>query len=155
MAISVRAARPDDDRAIVPMVAALGAHEGAPRSRFSTARFHSDAFGPNAAFTALLAEWDSFPAGYTFFHPAYNANLGERGSYIVHLFVRDEARRRGVGRALMAAVADHTRAADGRFITWSMLASNQAAKAFYRTLGAQAIQPVTWSLQGARLEALR
>ena len=154
MAISVRAARPEDDRLIVPMVEALSAFEGAPKSRFTSERYRRDGFGPDAAFSALIAEWDGFIAGYCLFHPAYNANLGVRGSYLAHLFVREEARRRGAGRALMAAVAEHTLAAGGAFVTWSMVSSNRAAGAFYRSLGAQAIQPVAWSLTRERLEAM-
>ena len=154
MAISVRDARPEDDALIVSMVAALSTYEGAPRSRFTKEHFRRDGFGPDRAFTALLAEWDDFPAGYSVFHPAYNANLGLRGSYLVHLYVRDEARRQGVGRALMAAIAARTLEAGGSFVTWSMLASNRSAGAFYRALGAQAIQPIAWSLQGDRLRDL-
>ena len=53
------------------------------------------------------------------------------------LFLRESARRRGLGAQLFTAVADHARASGITEIQWQTPAWNVNARRFYRLLGAQ------------------
>lgn len=58
------------------------------------------------------------------------------------LFVRDDARGRGVGRALLARAAERARELDCPRLIWTVLPSNEAAKRFYAAAGAS--RDVDW-----------
>jgi ribosomal protein S18 acetylase RimI-like enzyme len=90
--------------------------------------------GPNPVCTACLAERGGVPIGYVAFHPG----IWEihKALYVVSLFVRPEARRTGVGRALMEKVREIGRNAGTERIVWFVWKENPLAVEFYRGLGA-------------------
>jgi GNAT superfamily N-acetyltransferase len=95
-----------------------------------------DGFGENPRFRALIAEWDGQAAGYAVVFGYYSTWAG-RGLVLEDLFVREAFRGRGIGAALLAAVA---RAAveEGCYgIHWSVLDWNEKAIELYKALGAE------------------
>jgi GNAT superfamily N-acetyltransferase len=66
------------------------------------------------------------------------------------LFVEANGRRQGVGKALMEAVFGEARRIGALRVHWQVLAGNEAAKAFYRGLGAA--RDAKWHSWGIRLE---
>jgi len=95
-----------------------------------------DGFGPHPRFRALLAEWSGEPAAYALFFGYYSTWVG-RGLFLEDLFVREAFRGRGIGTAMLAAVA---RAAvdEGCYgIRWEVLDWNKSAVAMYKNLGAE------------------
>ena len=54
--------------------------------------------------------------------------------YVQDVFVAPEARQRGVGRALMAAVAADARRRGFEFMWWASRTWNTESHAFFRTL---------------------
>jgi GNAT superfamily N-acetyltransferase len=71
-----------------------------------------------------------------FFHN-YSTFLGKPGLYIEDLFVDEDYRRRGYGRALLLYVAQLAKERDCGRLEWSVLDWNEPAIQFYRNLGAQ------------------
>lgn len=95
-----------------------------------------DGFGANPKFRALIAEWDRQPAGYAVFFGYYSTWAG-RGLFLEDLFVREPFRKRGIGSALLSAVA-HIAVEEGCYgIHWSVLDWNERAIAMYQALGAE------------------
>ena len=154
MTVSIRPARPEDAALIAAMAGELSAHEGEPTPDLSAADVQRDGFGPQAAFAALLAELETAPVGYALYHGAYDSIRGRRGSFLLDLFVRDAARGRGVGRALMAAVARATRDAGGSFLWWNMLRDNTLAERFYEKLGQRYPNLLVWTAEAEDFENL-
>lgn len=93
-------------------------------------------FGPNPKFRALIAEWDAEPAGYAFFHDYYSTWAGA-GLYLEDLFVRPQFRRKGIGLAMLAAVAKIAVQETRRALRWEVLDWNENAIALYKSLGAE------------------
>jgi GNAT superfamily N-acetyltransferase len=94
-----------------------------------------DGFGENPRFRALIAEWDGQAAGYAFFFESYSTWAG-RGLFLEDLFVREAFRGRGIGKALLAAVA-RIAVNEGCYgIHWEVLGWNEKAIALYTELGA-------------------
>jgi len=62
--LRVRAARPEDASAIAAMANALNLYVGKPDDRFTREVILRDAFGPDPAFHALIAELDGSAVGY-------------------------------------------------------------------------------------------
>jgi GNAT superfamily N-acetyltransferase len=95
-----------------------------------------DGFGEKPRFRALIAEWDGQPAGYALFFDYYSTWAG-RGLFLEDLFVREAFRRRGIGRAVLAAVA-RIAVDEGCYgIHWEVLGWNQKAIDLYTALGAE------------------
>jgi ribosomal protein S18 acetylase RimI-like enzyme len=137
----VREATPADAEAVAELSRELArvlgdAGNPAPAIQDPVA-FRRDGFGPDAAFSVLVAERDGRVVGYLLHHPGYDPDLGGRTCVVVDLMVHEAVRRRGVGRALMEAAAARCRAAGGTALTWWVREANQRAVAFYRSLGAQ------------------
>jgi GNAT superfamily N-acetyltransferase len=95
-----------------------------------------DGFGANPRFRALIAEWDSQPAGYAFFFGYYSTWAG-RGLFLEDLFVREAFRGRGIGTALLAEVARIAVRENCYGIHWEVLNWNQKAIELYTALGAE------------------
>jgi len=95
-----------------------------------------DGFGENPRFRALIAEWSGQVAGYAIFFDYYSTWAGP-GIFLEDLFVRDAFRRRGIGTALLAAVARV--AVEGKCygIHWSVLDWNEKAIELYKAMGAE------------------
>jgi ribosomal protein S18 acetylase RimI-like enzyme len=81
---------------------------------------------------ALLAEDDGRPVGFVF------CVLGDRGrktAHVTDVYVRSEARGRGVGRALLAELVEPARAAGLGHVSLEVLVQNTDARRLYERLG--------------------
>jgi len=94
-----------------------------------------DGFGEHRRFRAQIAEWDGQPAGYALFFAYYSTWTGP-GLFLEDLFVREPFRRRGIGKALLAAVARIAVDEHCYGIHWEVLGWNEKAIALYQELGA-------------------
>jgi len=83
-------------------------------------------------------------AGFALWYHTYSTFRGKRGLYLEDLFVRPEFRNKGCGKALLSWVANHARTTNCFRVDWSVLAWNESAKAFYRTLGAAPVADWEW-----------
>jgi GNAT superfamily N-acetyltransferase len=110
-------------------------------------------FGPKRVARAVLGRCSGEPAGYAIYFFTFSSFVGRRGLWLEDLYVRPKFRRKGLGRALLRAVAQV--AADhncGRF-EWTALDWNRRALGFYRSLGAAAMEE--WVLFRMNSEGLR
>jgi len=94
-----------------------------------------DGFGPNPRFRALIAEWEGQPAGYALFFDYYSPWAG-RGLFLEDLLVREQFRKNGIGKALLASVARIAQQDNCYGIHWEVLDWNETAIEFYKSLGA-------------------
>lgn len=93
-------------------------------------------FGVRPAAEVLIAEVGGEPVGFSLFFQSYSTFLAKPGLYLEDLFVRPAARGKGVGRALLSALARIAVQRNyGRF-EWSVLDWNEPAIRLYRALGA-------------------
>lgn len=133
-AITVRPARREDADAIARMARALSVSDGGRVSRFSAEAFLRDGFADPPAFHTLIAEHNGVANGYAVYYWGYDTDSATRGVYLADLFVDENSRRGGVGTALMTGLSRHTRDQGGRWLFWSVLKRNKAARKFYRHL---------------------
>jgi GNAT superfamily N-acetyltransferase len=151
----IRTATADDVPTILGFIRDLADYERLAHEVVADeARLRATLFGPRPGAEVLIAE-DPDPIGFALFFTSYSTFLAKPGLYLEDLFVRPAARGRGIGLALMAALAKVCIDRDyGRF-EWSVLDWNEPALGFYRKLGAAALD--TWTvhrLTGDALHAL-
>ena len=94
-----------------------------------------DGFGSQPRFRALIVEWDELAAGYALFFGYYSTWAG-RGLFLEDLFVREAFRGRGLGTALLAAVARIAVEEQCYGMHWEVVDWNVKAIELYKALGA-------------------
>jgi GNAT superfamily N-acetyltransferase len=154
--LAIRFATPADVPAILGFIRALARYEKLEHEVVADERrLHTTLFGERRHAEVLLAELAGAPVGFALFFSNYSTFLGQPGLYLEDLFVDPAARSRGVGLALMSALARITvERGYGRF-EWAVLDWNTPALEFYRSLGA--MPQDEWTVQrviGAPLAAL-
>jgi GNAT superfamily N-acetyltransferase len=111
--------------------------EGPTPPFFGEAEILAHGFGERRWFELLIAERGDRALGCLMYHYGYWAEDPAPCLYIAGLFVRAEARRQGVGQALMAAGAELLADVGGKRLIWSVWVRNPAAMAFYESLGGE------------------
>jgi GNAT superfamily N-acetyltransferase len=141
----IRPARPDDGPGFIALVRALADFENLPGpTEEAAARLLDDAFGARPRYELTVAELDGELVAYAVAFETYSTFLARPTLFLEDLFVHPRARRRGVGAALMAALAERARERGcGRF-EWMVLDWNVEAQRFYERLGAARLD--TWQL---------
>ena len=134
--ITTRTATISDVPLIRRLIGELAEYEKEPdQVRTTEADIARDGFGPNPQFRVLIGEWCGEPVGFAVFFPYYSTWRGG-GFYLEDLFVRPTFRRRGIGSALLAQVAQAAEQEGRIFIRWAVLDWNQHAIDMYKSLGA-------------------
>jgi ribosomal protein S18 acetylase RimI-like enzyme len=154
MAVTIREGVAGDAAILVRLVHQFKRQEGESTAKLTIEGVLAHGFGEQARFRVLLAEDAGQALGYALFYPSYDTEHAARGMYLQDLFVVPEARRRGVGHALMVAVARACQADGGCYLFWNAHEANQAGRAFYRRLGGREEPVVTISLQPDALRRL-
>lgn len=79
---------------------------------------------------------DHIPLGYALFYYTFSTMTGKRGIYLLDLYVRDNARGLGLGKALFKALSTHAIENDCCRIDWDCLKWNKGSIEFYHSLDA-------------------
>jgi GNAT superfamily N-acetyltransferase len=109
-------------------------------------------FGNPRFAEVLIAEEDGAPAGFALFFHNYSTFLGQPGIYLEDLFVREEMRGRGIGKALLARLARIARERGCGRVEWAVLDWNAPSIAFYRSIGAVSLDD--WMIMRLTGEAM-
>ncbi len=134
----IRSATRADVPQILAFIRALAAYERAPDAVVATEEgLLRDGFGTNPFYSCLMAEFDGQPAGFALFFYNYSTWMGRPGIYLEDLFVLPELRGRGIGRALLKAVAALALEKGCQRLQWEVLDWNTPAIDFYRAMGAE------------------
>jgi len=121
----------------------------------TTADLATSLFGPRRYAEVVFACLDGTPVGFALFFHNFSTFIGKPGIYLEDLFVRPQARGRGVGRRLLAWLARTTLERGCARLDWAVLDWNAPSIAFYRSVGAVAQDEWTiMRVSGAALEDL-
>lgn len=154
--LTIRSAQVGDCALILQFIEALADYEKLGDQVVATeATLRATLFGEQAAAEVLIAEWETQAAGFALFFPNYSTFLGQPGIYLEDLFVFEEFRGRGLGKALLSHLAALTVKRNGGRLDWSVLDWNQPSIDFYRSIGANPLDDWTqFRLQGQALLGL-
>ena len=149
----IRSAAPADVRLILELIRELAEYEKLAHQVVATEEdIRNSLFGPRPAAECLIAEFDGAPAGFALFFHNFSTFLGKPGIYLEDLYVKPELRGKGIGRKLLAHLAQLTVSRGcGRF-EWAVLDWNEPAIGFYRSIGARMLDD--WKINRLTGEAL-
>jgi GNAT superfamily N-acetyltransferase len=138
----IRPAQRGDVQLMVQLIRELAEYEREPDAAVATeADLLRDGFDtPTPLFQCLIAEWEREPAGFAFFFTNYSTWHGTPGIHLEDLFVRAHLRGRGIGKALLKAVAREAVDKGCTRLNWHVLDWNQPAIDFYEHLGARILK---------------
>lgn len=139
---TLRFATADDAETIHQLVCELAIYEREPNAVTASVEdfrrgFGDQRAGETPAFEVLLADVDGEIGGFALFFPVFSTWTGKRSLYLEDLFVRRKLRGRGVGKALLAALAQLCVARGWERYEWQVLDWNEPAIKFYEALGAR------------------
>jgi GNAT superfamily N-acetyltransferase len=154
--IRVRPGAPDDVPFVLSCIRALAEFEKLEHLlRASEEQLSAHLFGARPSCELLIGEADGRRQGYALYFTTYSTFLTRPGLFLEDLFVVEEARGRGLGRALLVELARIAVERECGRLEWSVLDWNARAIAFYRSLGARPVEGwIPHRLDGEALAAL-
>ena len=112
-------------------------------------------FGINSPAEVQLAYAEDGILGFALYFRTFSTFLGRPGIYLEDLYVRESARGRGVGEALLRQLADRTLEIGGGRLEWAVLNWNEPAIGFYQKMGAAPLNEwTTYRVTGENLQEL-
>ncbi len=156
MTYDIRRAAPGDEAAITAMIHELAAFERAAHDCTVTEKQMRRAlFGQHPTAFAHVAEVGGQAAAAAVWFLNFSTWDGLAGIYLEDLYVRPQFRRRGLARALLAALARECTANGYTRLSWAVLNWNVDAIALYEDVGGQPqTEWTTYRVSGPQLEAL-
>jgi GNAT superfamily N-acetyltransferase len=151
--LNIRPATVADAGLILHFIRELAIYEKAEQSvQTDEIGIAESLFGADATARALICEADGEAIGYAVYFYNYSTWLGRKGIYLEDLYVSQEKRGVGAGKALLKYIARQAVAEGcGRF-EWSVLDWNTPAIEFYTAAGAKPQDEWTvYRLQGQAL----
>jgi len=162
----IRPARPEDVPAVVSMIHELAAYERAPEQcHITDEQLHAALFAENPAIYVHVAEvpgtdpaaeatGDTELVGFALWFLNFSTWEGVHGIYLEDLYVRPSARGSGIGKALLATLADICVERGYARLEWWVLRWNPA-RDFYAAIGATAMDEwMPYRLTGPALRRL-
>lgn len=153
--IRIRPAVPEDIPLILSFIRELAAYEHMEDQVVATEELLTEWIFTKEKAKVNLAFCDGVPAGFTLYCFNFSTFLGRAGIWLEDLFVLPQYRGRGIGLTLMKTLARE--AADGGYgrLEWYCLDWNSPSIAFYKRLGAVAMDEwTTYRLTGDALTQL-
>jgi GNAT superfamily N-acetyltransferase len=133
----IRRARPDEAGLVLSLVRELAEYEKLLHEVEATeADIEVALFGENPLLFCAIAEWQGEAAGFAIWFINFSTFSGRSGIYLEDLFVRPALRGKGIGKALLAYLAQECVANGWSRLQWSVLDWNTPSIEFYRSLGA-------------------
>ena len=135
--LAIRPAQASDVKAIFDMIHALAVFEKLDHQMVATPdMLHDSLFGAHPACEALVGFEEGEAVTFALFFHNFSTFLCQKGLYLEDLYVRPQARGKGYGKQMLAALAQlATQRRCGRF-EWAVLDWNDNAIKFYTSVGA-------------------
>ncbi len=155
-AVTIRTATVDDLDLVIGFIRALAEYERlADEVKLDRTLIGCHLFGDKPMTEVLIGEIDGTPRGFALFFHNFSTFEGRPGIYLEDLFVDPDARGSGLGKALLARLAQLALERGCARLEWSVLDWNTPAIDFYRSLGATPMDEWTVNrVEGDALSAL-
>src|SRR5947209_4398493 len=122
MSTTIRPARIEDAEVLATLIRELADYEKlGDRAGATPDDLRRHLFGPRPYGETFVAEWEGQPVGFALYFHAFSTFRGQPGLYLEDLFVRPEHRGRGIGKALLRALARVAVERECSWMGWAVL----------------------------------
>ena len=152
----IRQAEVEDVPEILELIKALAEFENLSEEVVATEELLKiTLFGINSPAEVQIAFDKNKTLGFALYFRTFSTFLGRPGIYLEDLYVRENARGKGVGEALLRRLAQRTREIGGGRLEWAVLNWNEPAIGFYQKMGAAPLDEwTTYRVTGKNLQEL-
>lgn len=152
----IKLATVSDVPLILSFIKELAEYEKLPHEVVATEESLKETlFGDHAHAEVIIGYLDHAPVSFAIFFHNYSTFLGRSGIYLEDLYVRPEARGKGIGQKILVFIAQLAKSRNCGRVEWSVLDWNEPAIGFYKKIGARAMDEWTvYRLTGDALENL-
>ena len=152
----IRQAKEEDVPEILELIKALADFENLSGEVVATEELLKiTLFGINSPAEVQIAFDKNKTLGFALYFRSFSTFLGRPGIYLEDLYVRESARGKGVGEALLRRLAQRTREIGGGRLEWAVLNWNEPAIGFYQKMGAAPLDEwTTYRVTGKNLQEL-
>jgi len=150
---TIRSAAEADIPLILSFIKSLATYEKLSHEVVATeAGLRKFLFGRQPMAEVIIGCWKHEPVSFALFFHSFSTFLGRPGLYLEDLFVKEEMRGRGIGRVMLAYLAQLARERECGRLEWSVLNWNTPAIGFYCSLGALSMDE--WTVNRVTGDAL-
>ena len=137
--IEIRFAREDESDIVLELIRALAVYENMEDEVTATKEQIHETLFVNREAEVLLAEYEGKAVGFALFFHTYSTFLGKAGLYLEDLFVKEEARGKGIGKLFFKYMANIAIERGYGRMEWCCLDWNQKSIDFYIHMGAKVL----------------
>ena len=143
---------PDNFHIFTGLIEKLAEYESlSPPDEEAKLRLKKDAFADNPGYEAYVAFSGGIPAGYITFYYTYSTFEARPTLYLEDIFVPEEFRRRGIGRALFDFCREKAREKGCGRLDWTVLTWNKPSIEFYEKQGGKRQDWYLYRLEGKEI----
>ncbi len=153
---NIRQAHEGDVSEILRLVRGLAAYERDPDAvKMDAPLLYAALFGPDQVASSLVAEGPNGLVGIALWYRTFSTWTGRPGMHLEDIYVEEDWRRSGLGRRLMVELANICAERGLGRLEWEVLAWNEPAIDFYRSIGAAPLgEWQAWRISGDALARL-
>lgn len=152
----IRPATAEDVPLILSFIKELAAYEKLSNEVVATEKnLKENLFGDKSYANVIIGEIENKPISFALYFHNFSTFLGQPGIYLEDLFVRPEARGKGIGSKMLSYLAHLTKKGNFGRLEWWVLDWNEDAIDFYKSCGARAMDEWTvYRVTGKELDQL-
>lgn len=136
MKVTIRKAERQDTGLVFRLICELAEYEKLRNEVTATPEILEKSLFDKHDAEALIAESDGNPVGFALFFHNFSTFKGKACLYLEDIFVLEEFRGYGAGKALFKELIKIADERDCERLDWSVLEWNEPSKEFYKSLGA-------------------
>jgi GNAT superfamily N-acetyltransferase len=142
----IRSTTVDDCTLILDFIKELAEYEKLLHEVTATAEtLEETLFSDNPYAEVIIGEFERKPIGYALFFNNFSTFTGRPGIYLEDIYVQPEMRGKGMGKYMLAYIANLAVQRNCTRVEWSVLDWNTPSIQFYRSIGA--IPMDGWTVQ--------
>lgn len=135
--ITIRKAQESETLLIQELVKEMATYERRPEDMTGTQEELRYWLFERRIATILLMECDDQVIGYAIYYPIFGSFAAHANVHLEDLYIREEYRKRGLGRVFFEAIAGRAKEEGYAKMEWSCLDWNTPSIGFYEKIGAE------------------
>ena len=153
---NIRIATEEDIPQIFSFIKDLAEYEKLSHEVVATEELLNESlFGSRKVAEVIIGYFEEIPIGFALYFHNFSTFLGRPGIFLEDLFVKQEYRGRGYGKALLIHLAQITKERNCGRLEWNVLDWNTPAINFYKSIGANILEEwETFRLTGNSLDTV-
>jgi GNAT superfamily N-acetyltransferase len=133
----IRPAKEDESGLVLDFIKQIAAYEKLSHLVEATEHKIHESLFVNHDAKAIIAFENDIPVGFALYYYNFSTFKGKKGLYLEDLFVKEEHRHKGYGKALITYLIRQASIEKVGRMEWACLDWNQTAAQFYLSLGAK------------------